>query len=174
MRRDDAGPTSLLKPAGKETPFTHKTTYTPTMKRFLLTLLALSLFAPISRAADKLKDVVVKPGETVYIRFDVQSKKLRLAAVSREADPATQVIFTLAKDETKPLLKLKIENKLSADLKFRAEIRSKTLRLRTPLQIVPVVAGKVGYETMPSAVEELAAFDFAYARYTPAPETPKG
>lgn len=144
------------------------------MKRFLFVLLALAILAPLSHAADKLKDVIVKPGETVYVRFDVQSKKLRLASVSREPDAAAQVIFTLTKDETKSLLKLRIENKLSTDLKYRAEIRSKTLRLKTPLQTVPVVGGKVGYETMPGAVEEFVAFDFAYARYTPAPETPRG
>ncbi|MDQ5978314.1 MAG: hypothetical protein QG602_1288 [Verrucomicrobiota bacterium] len=144
------------------------------MKRFLLPLLALSLLASVSSAAEKLKDVVVKPGETVYVRFDAQPKRLRLASVSREPDAQAQVILTLTKDEKKPLLKLRVENKLASDLKYRAEIRSKTLKLRSPMQIVPVVAGKVGYETMPAAVEEFVAFDFAYARYTPAPETPRG
>lgn len=144
------------------------------MRKFFLTALAVALFCPMAYAADKLTDVVMKPGETLYLRFDAQPKKLRLLSISREPDPAAQAIFTLTKDETKNQLKLRVDNKLSRDLKFRAEIRSKTLRLRTPLQVVPVVAGKVGYETMPSAVEELAAFDFAYSRYTPAPETPKG
>ncbi len=144
------------------------------MKRFLFVLLTVFALNPLTRAADALKEVVIKPGETLYIRFDAQPKKLRALSVSREPDAAAQAILTLNKDEAKGMLKLRVENKLTKDLKFRAEIRSKTLKLRTPMQIVPIVAGKVGYETMPAAVEEFVAFDFSYARYTPAPETPKG
>ncbi|MFZ5494039.1 MAG: hypothetical protein ACOZE5_01720 [Verrucomicrobiota bacterium] len=144
------------------------------MMRLSLLLLALVFTSPLATAADKLKQLIVKPGETVYARFEVQPKKLTLVSAGTEPDAGAQVIFTLTRDEAKPMLKLRIENKLPRDLQYRAEIRSKTLRLRTSMKPVPVVAGKLGYELMPGAVEEFVAFDFAYARYTPAPETPKG
>ena len=47
------------------------------------------------------------------------------------------------------------------------------MKLKTPFQTIPVVAGKLAYETMPAQVEEFVAFDCAYARYKPAPETPR-
>lgn len=142
------------------------------MRRCLIPLL-LALLTPFASGAEKLKQFVIKPGETIYARFDAKPKKLTLVAVSTEPDPAAQVIFSLAKDEAKPQLKLRIENKLAKDLQYRAEIRSATLKLRTPFQTIPVVAGKLAYETMPPQVEEFVAFDFAYARYKPAPETPR-
>jgi hypothetical protein len=143
------------------------------MKQFSLFLLLLACTAPFASAAERLKQLVIKPGETVYARFEVQPKKIFLVSASTEPDAGAQVIFTLTREEGKPMLKLRIENKLSKDFQYRAEIRSKTLNLRSPLKVVPVVAGKLGYETMPGAVEEMTAFDFAYARYTPAPETPR-
>lgn len=145
----------------------------PMMKRLSLFLLCLSLLPSFATASEKLKQLVIKPGETLYARFDVQPKKLTLIGLSNEPDPSAQVIFTLLREEGKPLLKLRVENKLAKDFQFRAEIRSHTLKLKSPLQVVPIVAGKVGYETMPGAVEELTAFDFAYGRYKPAPETPR-
>lgn len=142
------------------------------MRRCLIPLI-LALATPFASGAEKLKQLVIKPGETVYARFDAQPKKLTLVSVSTEPDAGAQVIFSLTRDETKPQLKLRIENKLAKDLQYRAEIRSATLKLRTPFQTIPVVAGKLAYETTPPEVEEFVAFDFAYARYKPAPETPR-
>ena len=142
------------------------------MRRCLIPLI-LALVTPFASGAEKLKQLVIKPGETVYARFDAQPKKLTLIAVSTEPDPAAQVVLTLARDDAKPQLKLRIENKLAKDLQYRAEIRSATLKLKTPFKTIPVVAGKLAYETMPPQVEEFVAFDFAYARYKPAPETPR-
>lgn len=143
------------------------------MKHLRLLLVVLTFSAPFASAAEKLKQFVIKPGETVYARFEVQPKKLILVSAGTEPDAGAQVIFTLSRDDAKPRLKLRIENKLAKDFEYRAEIRSRTLNLRSPLQTVPVVAGKLGFEYMPAPVEELTAFDFAYARYKPAPETPR-
>lgn len=142
------------------------------MRRCLIPLL-LALLTPFASGAEKLKQFIIKPGETIYARFDAQPKRLTLVSVSTEPDAAAQVIFSLSKDEAKPQLKLRVENKLAKDLQYRAEIRSNTLKLKSPLQTIPVVAGKLAYETMPAQVEEFVAFDFAYARYKPAPETPR-
>ncbi len=143
------------------------------MIRRCLIPLFLALLTPFASGAEKLKQLIVKPGETVYARFDTTPKKLTLVAFSTEPDAAAQVIFSLARDEAKPQLKLRIENKLTKDFQYRAEIRSDTLKLRTPFRTIPVVAGKLAYETMPEQVEEFVAFDFAYARYKPAPESPR-
>lgn len=134
------------------------------MKRILLTLLLLATFSPFASAADKLKDIVIKPGETVYARFEIDGKKLRLTAASREADSQAQVILSVQPDTEKKTLKLKVENKLSKDLLYKVIISSKTLGLRSPAEVSPVVAGKVSYESFPGAVEEVLAFDFRFPR----------
>lgn len=143
------------------------------MKRLLLSLLLLASLSPLAPAADKMKEFVMKPGETVYARFEVNPKKIKLIAVSREPDPQAQAIFSLTRDEAKSTLVLRVENKLPKDLAYEAEIRSHTLNLRSRVPVTPVVAGKLAFESMPGAVEELTAFDFSYARYKPAPETPR-
>ncbi len=133
------------------------------MKRLLSIFLLLALFIP-SVAADKLKDIAIQPGETVYARFEIERKKLRLVGVSRETDPNAQVIFTTQLDAEKKTLKLKVENKLSKDLVYKVVISAKSLGLRSPAVVSPVVAGKVSYESFPGAVEEVLAFDFKFPR----------
>jgi hypothetical protein len=130
------------------------------MKRFLYAVLLLLCLSPISQAADKIGTLVIRPGETLYAHFDVSRKKIKLVSVSKETDPQAQAIFTLTRDPKTTALNLKVDNKFSNDLSYRAEIRSKTRNLHTPFRTIPVVAGKVAFETLPPAVEEFAAFDF--------------
>lgn len=129
-------------------------------KRPLLALLLLATLSPFAGAADKLKDVVIRVGETVYARFEVEGRKIKLVAVSKEADAAAQVIFTMSKDTEKKTVKLRVENKFPKDLVYRAEIRSHKFGLHAPASLSPVVGGKLAFETLPELVEELAAFDF--------------
>lgn len=134
------------------------------MKRLLLALLLLSTLSPFAAAADRLKDLIIRPGETVYARFETNGKKLKLVAASPEPDAGAQVIFSLQRDTEKKNLKLRVENNLPKDLFYKVVISSKTLGLRTPAEVTPVVAGKLAYETFPAAVEELSAFDFKFER----------
>ena len=134
------------------------------MKRLLLALLFIATLSPFAAAADTLKDLSIAVGETVYARFEVNGKKLKLVAASKEADAGAQVIFALTHDAVKNTVNLRVENKLPKDLVYRAEIRSKKLNLRSPANVTPVVAGKLSFETLPGAVEELSAFDFKFPR----------
>ena len=130
------------------------------MKRLLRALLLFVCLSPLSQAADKVTTLLIHPDETIYARFEVKPKKITLISTSKEPDAQAQVIFTLTRDVAKGALNLKVENKFPRDLLYRAEIRAKTRNLRTPFRTTPVVAGKLAFETMPGAVEELAAFDF--------------
>jgi hypothetical protein len=134
------------------------------MKRLLLALLFLATLSPFANAADKLKELLVEPGQTIYARFEIDGKKLKLVSASKEADSQAQVIFSLQYDSEKKIQKLRIENKLAKDLMYKVEIRSKTLGLRSPAAVAPVVAGKLSYETFPGPVEEVSAFDFKFPR----------
>jgi len=134
------------------------------MKRFLYAVLLLICLSPLAQAADKISTLIIHPDETIYARFEVSPKKIKLVSVAKEADPQAQVIFTLTRDPKTTVLNLKVENKFSNDLVYRAEIRSKTRNLKSPFQATPVVGGKVAFETIPPAVEEFAAFDFKLAK----------
>jgi hypothetical protein len=131
------------------------------MKRIVLlaVFLALSLAAP-ARAADKANSVLVHPGETVYARFEVKGKKIKLTGFSKEKDEAAQVIFSIQPDAKKTGLVLKVENRFPQDLTYKMEMRSLTLKQHFVMPNSPVVAGKVSFENFPKLVEEVVAFDF--------------
>jgi len=128
------------------------------MKRFLFSLFAFVAFATFARA--EKNSVVIHPGETVYARFEVKGKKIRLVSSSKEQDPAAQLIFTFDKELTKGSRMLKVENKFPNDLLYKAEMRSLTLKHERRVNPTPVVGGKVGFDPYPPMVEELAFFDF--------------
>jgi hypothetical protein len=134
------------------------------MNRHLLALLLLAVLSPFASAADKLKELVIRPGDTLYARFEVDGKKLKLVAVSPTPDAGAQVIFSAQPDPEKKILKLRVENKLAKDLVYKVVISSKTLKLRSPAQVTPVVAGKLANESFPGMVEEIQAFDFKFPR----------
>ncbi|HEY8995564.1 MAG TPA: hypothetical protein VIM71_12925 [Lacunisphaera sp.] len=130
------------------------------MKRFLQAVLLIACLSPLAHAADKISTLVIHPEETIYARFEVSAKKIKLVNVAKEADGQAQVIFTLTREAKTGILELKVDNKFPNDLIYRAEIRSKTRNLHTPYHVTPVVGGKVAFEKLPPAVEEFAAFDF--------------
>jgi type II secretory pathway component GspD/PulD (secretin) len=141
------------------------------IKRLFVLVLLLASLSPLSAA--KLKDITLRPGETVYVRFDTSGKRLRLAEAGTQPNPQAQVVFSLERDTAKKVVVLRVENKLAKDLAYRAEMRSTRLNLKSQAPVTPVVAGKLGIEKFPELVDELTAFDFAYSGYKPAPETPK-
>lgn len=128
------------------------------MKRFLLCLFA---FAGLTTFAFADKNtVLVHPGETVYARFEVKGKKVRLIQAGKEKDDAAQVIFTFDKDVVKGMRRLTLENKFPNDLIYKAEMRSLTLKHQRRVTTTPVVGGKIGYDLYPPVVDEVACFDF--------------
>lgn len=130
------------------------------MKRLLQAVLLLICLSPLAQAADKISTLVVHPDETIYARFEVSAKKIKLVNVGKEPDAQAQVIFTMTREAKTRILNIKVENKFPNDLTYRSEIRSKTLNLHSPFRVTPVVAGKVAFEKVPPPVEEFSAFDF--------------
>jgi hypothetical protein len=130
------------------------------MKRFFQAILLLICFSPLAQAADKISTLLIHPDETVYARFEVSPKKIKLVSTTKEGDAQAQVIFTLTRDAKTGMLNLKVDNKFPHDLTYRSEIRAKSRNLHTPFRTTPVVGGKVAFEKLPPAVEEFAAFDF--------------
>lgn len=128
------------------------------MKRFLLSLFVLSALTTFAFA--EKNTVLIHPGETVYARFEVKGKKIRLIQYGKEQDDAAQVIFTWDKQADKGMRSLKVENKFPNDLIYKAEMRSLTLKHERRVTPTPVVAGKVAFDPYPVVAEQLAFFDF--------------
>jgi hypothetical protein len=155
---------SLLKPAGEGGSFKPITSRSMSFKRLLPALLLLCSLSPFASAADRLKDFVMRTGETVYARFEVDGRKLKLVSASKSPDAAAQVVFTLTKNTEKKSVDLKAENKLPKDLIYRGEIRAPSHNLKAPARVTPVVGGKLAFENFPELVEEFSAFDFKLAK----------
>jgi len=136
------------------------------MKRFFTALLLLACLSPWAHAAASLSTLTVRLNETVYARFEVSAKKIKLVNLSKEPDPGAQVVFSFQKDPDpkKTAHLLKVENRFSSDLVYQAEMRSVTLKQQFRAPVTPVVAGKVAYENFPTQVEEISAFDFKLAK----------
>jgi hypothetical protein len=129
------------------------------MKRFLA-LCSLLTLLPLALGAASKTTVVLHPGDVLYARFENTGKKIRLAGVNKEADAQAQAVFSLLRSEDGTALTLKIENRFDRDLVYKAELRSLTIQRETQARVAPVVAGKLGFETFPSLVEEVVLYDF--------------
>ncbi len=127
------------------------------MMRFLLSFL---LLAALTTAAYADKSVVMHPGDTMYVRFDVKGTKIKLAHAGPEKDDAAQVIFSLSKEVKEYTRTMKVENKFANDFVYKVEIRSLSLNHQMRVPTTPVVARKVAFDTYPMGVEELSLFDF--------------
>jgi hypothetical protein len=101
------------------------------------------------------------------VRFTQLGGKIKLAQVSQTLDPEAQVILTL--DPTDPtkkklFLNLKVENKFSQDLIYKAQLRSLTENRKIMAPVYPVVAGKLSLVPFPPGVEEIALFGYELER----------
>lgn len=131
------------------------------MKHTVLVFSALlALILPV-QAGERANTVLIHPGETVYARFEVKGKKLKLVSTTKARTEDAKVIFALLSDEKKGGYSLKVENKYNRDLRYKVEMRSLTRKLKFSSTMTPVVAGKLAFESFPKEVEELAAFDFS-------------
>ena len=137
------------------------------MKKLLGLLASLLFWSLAYGAAEKANTVLIHPGETIYVRFTQLGGKIKLAQVSQTLDPEAQVILTL--DPTDPMkkklfLNLKVENKFSQDLIYKAQLRLLTENRKIMAPVYPVVAGKMSLETFPPHVEEIAIFGYELER----------
>ena len=130
----------------------------PMPKRLLLSFLLLCSLTSVALA--EKNTVVLHPGDTAYVRFDVNGKKIRVGKVSKEPDDAAQVVFVFDAEAKNFFRTLRVENKFSRDLTYKAEMRSVSRNHQMRGKPTPVVAGKLAFDTYPIVVEELALFDF--------------
>lgn len=133
------------------------------MKRFLLSVLLLCSLTSLAMAADK-NTALLHPGETVYVRFETNGKKIKFLSASKEKDEAAQVIFTFDKELKGGMRTLKVENKFPSDLVYKVELRQLSQNHQARSKPTPVVGGKVAFDDYPFFVEELACFDFKLER----------
>ncbi len=136
------------------------------MKRLLLLLLA-SLCPFALSAAEKANTVLIHPGEVIYVRFSQSGGKIKLVKAAKTPDEAAQVVLTL--DPADPAkknfpLNLKLENKFTSDLIYKAQMRSLTENRKMMATVYPVVAGKMSLIPFPPKVEEVAVFAFELER----------
>jgi hypothetical protein len=132
------------------------------MKRLVLFIFAILLAAVPAFAAKNT--VLVHPGETIYARFEVDGKKIRLANAGTEKDEGAQVVFIFDKEPTGYMRRLKVENRFERDFVYKVEMRSLTQGHQQRVPSTPVVGGKVAFEEYPVGVEELALYDFKIER----------
>lgn len=135
------------------------------MNRLLAALLFVAALILPAAASEKANTVVINPGDTVYVRFETNGKKIKLVNFGKEKDDGAQVIFTFQPDAKNPQFNsLKADNRFPKDLTYRVEVRSLTLKKHQIMDATPVVGGKVSFESYPKAIEQLAVFDFRLVR----------
>jgi hypothetical protein len=137
------------------------------MKKLLRLLTCLLGGSLAYGATEKSNTVLIHPGETIYARFTQLGGKIKLVQTSKTLDPEAQVILTLEPtDPTKKklFLNLKVENKFSQDLIYKAQLRLLTENRKIMAPVYPVVAGKMSLVAFPPRVEEIAIFGYELER----------
>jgi hypothetical protein len=104
--------------------------------------------------------VLIHPGETLYITFQRTGDSLTLAHVGTDADKAAQLILKLAPFKEIHGTSLNVQNRFDKNLYYKAEIHLLSKNKRANTSVVPVLAGKLSFESWPYAIEELALSGF--------------
>ncbi len=133
------------------------------MRRLLPLLLLCCLGLPVLAAA-KSNTVVLRPGETLYVRFEPNGKKIKLAGYSKEKDDKAQVVFSAKRDEKTLEVNMKVENRFPDELTYHLVIHSIKLDRETSLDTSPVVGNKLSFEVLPALTEEMFLTDFRLTR----------
>lgn len=122
------------------------------------------VLAPFSLLAqedsEKPEAVVIHPGETLYVTFQRTGDSLTLARVSKDADKAAQLILKMGPLKEIHGTMLQVENKFDKNLYYKAEMHLLSKKKRANTSVVPVIAGKVSFESWPYVIEELALSGF--------------
>ena len=109
---------------------------------------------------DKPATVLIHPGESLYVAFQRTGDSLTLAHVGKDADKAAQLVFTMAPFKEIHGTRLQVENKFDKNLYYKAEMRLLSKNKRANTSVVPVIAGKMSFESWPYVIEELALSGF--------------
>jgi len=109
---------------------------------------------------EKSDTVLIHPNETLYVTFQRTGDSLTLAHVGKDADKATQLILKMAPFKEIHGTRLEVENKFDKNLYYKAEIRLLSKNKRANTSVVPVIAGKMSFESWPYVIEELALSGF--------------
>lgn len=130
--------------------------------KHLLFLVLLPLCALTCQAGERANTVLIHPGEVIYVRFTQHKLKLKVASATKVKDDQAQVILSLTAGDpqkNEPSL-LKVTNKFSLDLYYKAEMRSLTKKLDAVMPVLPVVAEKISLEKFAPMLEEAALYGF--------------
>ena len=131
------------------------------MKYFAtLALVLASFFLLAQENIEKPGTVLIHPGETFYVTFQRNGDTLTLAHVGKDIDKAAQLIFTMAPFKEIHGTSLKVQNKFDKNLYYKAEIHLLSKNKRADTSVVPVIAGKMSFESWPYVIEELALSGF--------------
>jgi len=131
------------------------------MSRFLPLLLLAFLCPALALAGEKANTVLLHEGDVVYVEFARKGVKLTLVNASKEKNDRAQVIASFIKADMKerfPLPQLKVENKFDLDLDYEAQARAVKVDARAPLQVYPVVGGKMAQTIIPPRADEIALY----------------
>ena len=109
---------------------------------------------------EKRDTALIHPGETLYVTFQRTGDSLTLAHIGKDADKAAQLIFTMAPFKEIHGTSLKVENKFDKNLNYKAEMHLLSKSKRANTSVVPVIAGKLSFESWPYVIEELALSGF--------------
>jgi hypothetical protein len=127
------------------------------MKRLLLLL---ALLPTLNLAA--AENVQLHPGETNYLRFDEKGKKLKLLEVSKEKDASAQLVISLSEKDKDGTTILKLESALHQTIVYKATIYSRVFKRHMPLNVYPIIGGKMGTVSVPPFVDEITLKDFRF------------
>jgi hypothetical protein len=109
---------------------------------------------------EKPDTVLIHPGETLYVTFQRTGDSLTLPHVSKVADKAPQLVLKMAPLKEIHGTMLQVGNKFDKNLHYKAEMHLLSKNKRANTSVVPVIAGKVSFESWPYVIEELALSGF--------------
>jgi hypothetical protein len=109
---------------------------------------------------EKTDTVLIHPGETLYVTFQRTGDSLTLAHVGKDADKGAQLVLKMAPLKEIHGTMLQVENKLDKNLYYKAEMHLLSKNKRANTSVVPVIAGKLSFESWPYVIEELALSGF--------------
>ena len=131
------------------------------MKYFATMALVLASFFLLAQEnIEKPDTVVIHPGETLYVTFQRNGDTLTVAHIGKDTDKAAQLIFTMAPFKEIHGTSLKVQNKFDKNLYYKAEMHLLSKNKTAGTSVVPVIAGKLSFESWPYVIEELALSGF--------------
>ena len=115
---------------------------------------------PAQENSEKPDTVVIRTGETFYVTFERTGDSLKLARASKDADKAAQLILKMGPLKEIHGTMLQVQNKFDKNLYYKAEMHLLSKNKRANTSVVPVIAGKLSFESWPFVIEELALSGF--------------